>query len=84
MSSSSLQLDTMHCKHCGEVIALLPRAAVVGRFSLRCLRCEVVLVIWPLQRRPASQRAIDDPLTISYTEDATAVVTEACTRRRMQ
>lgn len=50
MAIVAAQPDTIRCKHCGEEIAQIPRAAVVGRFSLRCLHCAVVLVVWPPKR----------------------------------
>jgi len=43
-------MDTMRCKHCAAIVALIPRAAVVGRFTLLCLHCGVRLVIWPPER----------------------------------
>jgi phage FluMu protein Com len=44
-------MDDMRCKHCGALIALIPRASIVGRFSLRCPHCGVLLVIWPPERQ---------------------------------
>lgn len=43
-------LEDMRCKHCGALVALIARASVVGRFSLKCQHCGVVLVIWPIER----------------------------------
>ena len=48
MARSEISFDAIRCKHCDAIVAELPRAAVVGRFSLRCLHCGVILVIWPL------------------------------------
>lgn len=50
-------MDDIRCKHCGALIALIPRAAVVGRFALKCQHCGVLLVVWPLVRemRPVAE-----------------------------
>lgn len=47
MPRSEAEFDALHCKHCDAIVAEMPRAAVVGRFSLRCLHCGVILVVWP-------------------------------------
>lgn len=49
----SHKLDDMRCKHCNALVALIPRASIVGRFSLRCQHCGVLLVIWPIERPKA-------------------------------
>ena len=46
-------MEDMRCKHCGSLIALIPRASVVGRFALRCGVCGVLLVVWPVERPKA-------------------------------
>lgn len=43
-------MDDIRCKHCGALIALLPMASVVGRFTLECPLCKVLRVVWPVQR----------------------------------
>lgn len=48
-------MDDMRCKHCGALIALIPRTSVVGRFALKCGHCGVLLVIWPPSRTKAAQ-----------------------------
>jgi len=46
-----LHMDDMRCRHCNALIALIPRASVVGRFTLKCGHCGVLLVIWPVERQ---------------------------------
>jgi phage FluMu protein Com len=43
-------LDDMRCKHCNALVALISRASVVGRFTLKCQHCGVMLVVWPVQK----------------------------------
>lgn len=64
-------LDDMRCKHCGALVALVSRASVVGRFTLKCQHCGVLLVIWPAQR--ALRRIVTDAALAAYNEtiDAT-------------
>ena len=45
------RMDIITCKHCGEPVALIPRAAIVGRFALTCQECRVIFVVYPLDRR---------------------------------
>jgi hypothetical protein len=45
------QYDTIRCKHCEAIIALVPRAAVKNKFGCACLYCGVITIIWPLQRQ---------------------------------
>lgn len=49
-------LDDMRCKHCNALVALIPRASVVGRFTLKCLHCGGMLVIWPVQKVYTTER----------------------------
>lgn len=44
------RMDDHRCKHCHALIALIPRTSVVGRFTLKCPHCGVMLVIWPVQK----------------------------------
>lgn len=43
-------LDDIRCKHCNALVALIARVTVVGRFTLRCPHCGVLLVVWPVQK----------------------------------
>ncbi len=43
--------DIITCKHCGEPVALIPRLAIVGRFSLTCQECKVTFAVWPIERQ---------------------------------
>ena len=47
MTHAAPQLDTLRCKHCTAVLALVSRAAIVGRTPLRCPHCGVIRVVWP-------------------------------------
>jgi phage FluMu protein Com len=49
-------LDDIRCKHCNALVALIARASVVGRFTLRCGHCGVLLVVWPVQRVCVQER----------------------------
>lgn len=64
---STHALDTIRCKHCDAIVALLARAAIVGRCKLVCLHCQYENVYYPPRERP-----IDVPLVISYTESVPA------------
>jgi len=44
-------LDDMRCKHCNAIVAFIARASVVGRFTLKCQHCGVLLVVWPVERQ---------------------------------
>ena len=44
-------LDDIRCKHCNAMVALIARASIVGRFTLKCQHCGVLLVLWPAQRQ---------------------------------
>ena len=44
-------LDDIRCKHCNAMVALIARASIVGRFTLKCKHCGVLLVLWPAQRQ---------------------------------
>lgn len=46
-----MYMDDMRCKHCHALIALIPRASIVGRFALKCQHCGVLLVVWPIERQ---------------------------------
>lgn len=48
--------DIITCKHCGAPVALIPRPAIVGRFSLTCQECKVTFPVYPEQPR------VDEPL----------------------
>jgi hypothetical protein len=61
------KLDTFTCKHCDAIIALIPRAAIVGRFTLKCQSCGVLLPIWPGPREPLKM-TLDEQIVISYTD----------------
>jgi phage FluMu protein Com len=50
-------MDDMRCRHCNALIALIPRASVVGRFTLKCGICGVLLVVWPVERQPITIKA---------------------------
>lgn len=52
-------MDDHRCKHCGALIALIPRVSVVGRFTLKCTHCGVMLVVWPPDRVALLQKATD-------------------------
>lgn len=39
--------DIIACKHCGAPVALIPRPAIVGRFSLTCQECRCTFAVWP-------------------------------------
>lgn len=54
MPQPTQQFDTFRCKHCDAILALAPRAALVGRTPLRCCACGVITVVWPAQ--PAAQQ----------------------------
>lgn len=43
--------DIITCKHCGAPVALIPRPAIVGRFSLTCQKCRSTFAVWPGERR---------------------------------
>ena len=43
--------DIITCKHCGAPVALIPRLAIVGRFSLTCQECKVTFAVWPIERQ---------------------------------
>lgn len=43
-------LDDIRCKHCGALVALIGKASITGRFTLRCLHCGVLRVVWPVQK----------------------------------
>lgn len=45
-------MDDIRCKHCGSLIAQLPMASVVGRFTLACPKCKILRVVWPAERKP--------------------------------
>ena len=65
---STSHMDTIRCKHCDAIIALIPRTAIIGRFTLKCQSCGVLLPIWPPAREQPSKIAIDERLVISYTD----------------
>ncbi len=43
--------DIITCKHCGQPVALIPRAAIVARIKLICISCGVTFSAWPAERR---------------------------------
>ncbi len=45
-------MDDHHCKHCHALIAFIPKAAIVGRFTLRCTLCGVKTAFYPVARAP--------------------------------
>jgi phage FluMu protein Com len=60
--SSTPHMDTMRCKHCDAIIALIPRAAIVGRIKLCCVHCQYENMYYP-----PLKPSIDEALVISYT-----------------
>ena len=44
--------DIIACKHCGAPVALIPRPAIVGRFSLTCQECKVTFPVYPIAAPP--------------------------------
>ncbi len=61
--STTPHMDTMRCKHCDAIVALIPRASIIGRFTLQCLHCGVKLVVWPPRKD-----MLDAALVIKYTD----------------
>jgi len=58
-------LDDMRCKHCNALVALIARASVVGRFTLKCQHCGVMLVVWPMGRTNVYAERQQETLTIA-------------------
>lgn len=63
-------LDTLRCKHCDAVVALLPARSIVGRAKLSCPQCEYENVYYP-PREPL-KASIDNRLVISYSDSVPA------------
>lgn len=63
------RFDLILCKHCGAIAALIPRPAIVGRFSLTCQECSTTFAVYPEQ---PSKPSIDKTLVISYTDSVPA------------
>lgn len=57
-------MDTIRCKHCGAVIALVTKGAVERPITLKCNQCQVRRLV-----RPCEQ--VDNKQRISYTEVVT-------------
>ena len=45
MAQTPLQFNTIVCKHCGAIVALLPPGACIHTMHLRCLQCSTVTTI---------------------------------------
>lgn len=48
-------LDDIRCKHCGALVALVSKASIVGRFTLKCQHCGVLRVVWPVVKEKEQQ-----------------------------
>ena len=65
------RFEVIVCKHCGAVVALIPGMAIVGRFTLRCIECDVRAPIWP--REPKDEQTLDKNRALTYDTSTTPV-----------
>ena len=45
MPHAPLQFNTIACKHCGAIVALVPPGAYIHTTHMRCMQCSAVTTI---------------------------------------